>query len=276
MSNYYRSILNVQAVVPLDLDAQAYINAVLPSFSNTWFSDRGITENVWKMAVNNAFIDLKTNSLYSKIRVWILFCGGTAESHKYNAVDPRDLNAAFRLEFFGSPTHNADGTQGNGSSQYFNTFFNTSTDLSSNNLLYDINMFSQPNTINNAVLCGNLTSPGANSNAFILTTTDPGNSFRLFSSGSFNGTLVNKSITVGRNGNNVYRYVNDSFVSTLVETPGTRLNANVYGLAANLGGTATNHANVGMNWFLIGEGFSNAEISTLITIRNTFLTAIGR
>jgi hypothetical protein len=34
------------------------------------------------------------------------FVGGTAYTHKFNLKDPRDLDAAFRIQFFGAVTHN--------------------------------------------------------------------------------------------------------------------------------------------------------------------------
>lgn len=58
------------------------------------------------------------------------FVGGTAASHKWNWKDLRDVDAAFRLTFFNSPTHNSSGVLWNGTNQYANTFLIPSTTLS--------------------------------------------------------------------------------------------------------------------------------------------------
>ena len=46
------------------------------------------------------------------------FVGGTATSHKFNLKDPRDLDAAFRLQFNGGWTHNSNGVTPNGTNGY--------------------------------------------------------------------------------------------------------------------------------------------------------------
>jgi hypothetical protein len=265
MSRYYRSILNVQQVAPaLDPDAEAFLLAAS-------ITDATITD-----AINNLVLSLKSDSIWTKMIALYPLVGGTASTHKFNLKDPVDSDAAFRLTFVGSPTHSSDGMQGNGSSQYANTHLNTSTNLTTNNLLMDVHFFDQPNTINNAVQIGNITSPGANSNAFILTNTPNGNSRRLFSNGAFNATTVTKSILVGRDGNNIFRYVNDSFTDNATEASGTRLNLDLFILASNLSGSPTNYSNGGLNFVTIGQDFTSAQAATYISLRNTFLTAIGR
>jgi hypothetical protein len=65
------------------------------------------------------------------------FVGGTAASHKFNWKDLRDVDAAFRLTFSGTITHNANGMQGNGTTGYANTNLNPSLIISLNNQGYD-------------------------------------------------------------------------------------------------------------------------------------------
>ena len=60
--------------------------------------------------------------------------GGVADSHKFNFLDPRNLDAAFRLQFFGSLTHSSLGIKGNSDiGGYANTFLIPSTHLILNN-----------------------------------------------------------------------------------------------------------------------------------------------
>lgn len=92
----------------------------------------GITDTTQKSAVNTLVTSLKGYSIWNKLYVIYPFIGGTASTHKWNLKDPRDLNAAFRLEFFGGWTHNANGITGNGTNTLANTFFNPGDPIISN------------------------------------------------------------------------------------------------------------------------------------------------
>jgi hypothetical protein len=93
-----------------DPDAQAFITAA------------GITDSTQQSAINQLVLGLKADSIWTKMNALYPFVGGTATSHKYNLKDPRDLDAAYRLAFFGGMTHNANGIQGDGGSGYADTF----------------------------------------------------------------------------------------------------------------------------------------------------------
>lgn len=98
-----------------DADALAFINAA------------GITNSTQIGAINNLVSDLKAYGLWSKIIAFYPFVGGTASAHKFNLVNPQDLNAAYRLVFNGGITHNASGITGNGTNGYYDLFMNPST-----------------------------------------------------------------------------------------------------------------------------------------------------
>lgn len=66
-------------------------------------------------ATHQLFTDLKDAGIYTKMKGLWLIVGGTAAKHKWNAVDPRDLDAAFRLTFVGAWTHGATGMNASGS-----------------------------------------------------------------------------------------------------------------------------------------------------------------
>lgn len=73
---------------------------------------------------------LRSAGVWSKARTLYGFVGGTAASHKWNWKDMRDVDAAFRLQFFNSPTHNSTGVLWNGTTQYANTFLTPNSVLS--------------------------------------------------------------------------------------------------------------------------------------------------
>ena len=94
----------------VDPDAQAFITAA------------GITDPTQQSAINTLVVGLKDDGLWTSMQAIYPFVGGTASSHKYNLKDPRDLDAAFRLQFFGGMTHDANGITGNGTNAYAKTF----------------------------------------------------------------------------------------------------------------------------------------------------------
>jgi hypothetical protein len=67
-------------------------------------------------------VDLKAASIWTKMKALYPFVGGTATTHKWNLKDPRDLDAAYRIQFNGGWTHNSNGIQGDGYTGYANTF----------------------------------------------------------------------------------------------------------------------------------------------------------
>lgn len=73
-------------------------------------------------AVNNMVKAMVANGIWSKMKAVYPVIGGTAAAHKYNLVDPRDVNAAYRLSFFGGWTHSSTGMLPNGSTGYADTF----------------------------------------------------------------------------------------------------------------------------------------------------------
>jgi hypothetical protein len=106
--------------IGLDPDASAFILAT------------GISNTTIINAINILVINLKNNGIWTKMNAIYPFVGGTSVTHKYNLKDPRDLDAAFRLNFIGGWTHSSNGAQPNGTNAYADTFLIPNTTLSLN------------------------------------------------------------------------------------------------------------------------------------------------
>ena len=106
---------------PLDPDAAAFLSAA------------GISNQVQSNAINNLVRKLKQESLWTVFDVIYPFVGGTAAAHKLNLKNPANTDAAFRINYFGSWTHNADGMHitSAGATNRAETFYNPSTNLTS-------------------------------------------------------------------------------------------------------------------------------------------------
>ena len=102
----WRPYVTTSVVNAVDADAQAFIAAA------------GITDLTQASAISTLVNDLKTYGLWSKMKAFYPMVGGTSTSHKWNLKDPRDLDAAYRLTFFGGLTHDSNGVLGNGTNSY--------------------------------------------------------------------------------------------------------------------------------------------------------------
>jgi hypothetical protein len=93
----------------LDVNAQAFVTSA------------ALSDSTQINAVNTLVLDLKAAGLWTKMKAVYPFVGGTATSHKWNLKDPRDLDAAYRLVFYGGWVHSSTGAKPNGSTGYADT-----------------------------------------------------------------------------------------------------------------------------------------------------------
>ncbi len=111
--------------------------AIIPGFGGggssydpaaaAYFAAAGITDSTQKDAYNTLVTSLRSYGIYSKMFALYPFLGGTASSHKWNAINPLDTDGAFRIVWNGTVTHSANGVQGNGTTGYGDTKFVPST-----------------------------------------------------------------------------------------------------------------------------------------------------
>jgi len=102
------------------------------ALTTAWISATGETDVTILGALNTLETDI--SSISSKLKAIYPFVGGSATKHKYNFIDSRDLDAAYRLSFAGGWTHGATGALPNGSNAYANTFIIPNSVLSVGNL----------------------------------------------------------------------------------------------------------------------------------------------
>jgi hypothetical protein len=101
-------------------------SAVVPAYgalTTAWITATSETDTTIISALNTLETDLTTYGLTAKIKALYPMVGGTAAKHKFNFMDARDLDAAFRLTFNGGWTHSSTGATPNGTNAYANTFW---------------------------------------------------------------------------------------------------------------------------------------------------------
>jgi hypothetical protein len=94
------------------------------ALTTAWIAATGETDTTIISALNTLETDLTTYGLTSKIKALYPMVGGTVAKHKFNFMDARDLDAAFRLTFFGGWTHSSTGALPNGTNAYADTYLN--------------------------------------------------------------------------------------------------------------------------------------------------------
>ena len=92
------------------------------TLTTAWIAATGETDLTILGALNTLESDLTTYGLTAKMKALYPMVGGTAAKHKYNFMDARDLNAAYRLVFNGGWTHSSTGALPNGTNAYADTF----------------------------------------------------------------------------------------------------------------------------------------------------------
>jgi len=119
----------------------------------------GITDATILGALNTFDLGLISNGLDSKMKAVYPFLGGTSLTHKYNFMDARDLDIAFRLQFNGGWTHSSTGAKPNGVNAYANTYIVPNTHLSLNSTSYGF--YSRTELNSEAYDMGSYTPPSA-------------------------------------------------------------------------------------------------------------------
>lgn len=246
--------------VTYDAATTAWVNAVV--------ADGGSVSPTQQGYVNTLITGLKTDGLFTVLqRLWLY--GGESDSHQAK-IDIINL-ATHTLS--GSPTLAAGGYTG-GASKYIDTGYNPSTTASLNTHSFG-SYVRGSNT-------GTLTEMGL---------TISGNTSRFIS--AFAGTLFIVSIntnaqdtpantnaqgffTCSRTASNVNGfYRNGASIGTSATASATRPNGNMYVLAENIDGTASNFSTNQSAAAFIGGALNSTQASNLYTRINTYMTSWG-
>jgi hypothetical protein len=251
--------------VPTDTDAQAFITAA------------GITDGTQQSAVNQLVLDLKSANIWTKMKAIYPIVGGTAATHKWNLKDPRDLDAAFRLNFSLGWTHSSNGMLPNGTSAFANTFLNSSTNLSLNSGHFSY--YSRTNNTTTGVDMGSLKSGPDSYSDLVLYYTGT-TYFRFNNTGPYNSvasTNTSGYFIGSRTASNVIKmFRNGSVIINGNAASSATSTINFYIGAVNNMGTTQLYANRQCAFASIGDGLTDAEAVNFNTAVTTYQTTLGR
>ena len=251
-----------------DPDALAFIQA--SSIPNT----------SQKLAINKLVLDLKAYGIWGKMKAIYPMVGGSAFYHKWNLKDPRDLDAAYRLNFVGGWTHSAGGAKPNGTNGYADTFlvsdtmalnsihssFYSRTNFTDNN--YKINLGylrTTPDSFSDIALDWNGVSVFRLNNGGVYTSVSSGGNNQGF-------------YTVSRTASNVIRaFKNGSIILNAADASNvTANNRSFYIGAGNNNGTAQYFTPNECAFASLGDGLTNTEAANFYTAVQTFQVTLGR
>jgi len=255
---------------PLDGDVINFINASGLSGQNQIF------------AINNLVINLKYAGLWTKMRALYPMVGGTANTHKYNLKDPRDLDAAYRLNFQGTWTHNSDGAKPNGvSGTYADTFLNPSTTLSQTNGHISYYSFTE-SAGENGLEIGQGFAGGADVGECLLAVRWGDNNFYGFwhhkavSGGGGTTNNTSRGFYLVTRTTATTNFKNGSQTRTGGTGDATTGNFSFYLAAQNNGTTSYRNGSRGCSFSSIGDTLSASEAATFSRIVNTFQGQLKR
>lgn len=188
------------------------------------------------------------------------FVGGTADSHKWNWKDLRDVDSAYRLSFLGGVTHSSNGIQGNGTSQYVNTFLPQNFNTNLSNIHTSFNSFTN-NASANQVEMGVWSSFGTSmiilqeNIGYIAGNSTPFADVSVVSANSSGYRILSRTsssrITMFRNG--IQGTINTGTINT------SAISLPFYLLARNSSTGAGSFSNRGCSFSTIGAGLTDTQ-----------------
>ena len=255
-------------------EANAYLSAVVDA------GGTGITPTI-SAATRTLFTSLVSNGLYDKLFAMYPMIGGNSNGCKFNALNPLDTNAAYRITFNGGWTFDYSGATPNGTNAYGNTYVNPTSVTTSNNIHLSYE------SLTNSAVAGSTTmgvdNPGY---ARMILRRDGDDGRLLFGSTTKGNVFYNITNSIGyfigcaiTDDNTRNFYKNGVLLTPTFETGlSTSIlpNYNIFISANSAGGGPGEYDNKKCSFSTIGEGLTTGEASTLSTIINTFQTTLGR
>jgi hypothetical protein len=246
------------------------------TLTTAWIAATGETDTTIIGALNTLETDLTTYGLTSKIKALYPMVGGTAAKHKFNFMDARDLDAAFRLTFNGGWTHASTGAKPNGTNAYADSFFIPLTNniVNSSHLSY----YSRTLVSDFTIPIGCYGTSGTDYNQIAIsfggtTYCNPNNAGTAtgvtFSSNSQGFFIASRTSST-----NVFGQRN---AAQITGTAATSRNGNSIYLGALHSGLLTSYYSTKECAFAsIGDGLTTTEAANFYTAVQTFQTALSR
>jgi hypothetical protein len=237
-------------------------------FPSTTFEVTGM--QIW-LAVDVFIGAAKTQGWWGKLISLYFLRGGAANSCRWNAVNPLDTDAAFRLKFFGGVTFDGSGITGNDINAYAQTFITPSTHLGLNTA--GVTWYCR-NNINQGGGTANV-PVGAFSGAFLGVTYELGIAYHFVNEIAYD-SIANQSsgiVSVNRTAVNSKGLWKNGVKIASSASASTSLPANTIGLLA--AGTAQYYTNANLGLVAVHDGMTDTDMANIHAAIQTFNTAMN-
>lgn len=253
------------------------IAQILTIRTNAFMTASGIGDATIRGGLNTFDIGLISNTLDTKMQAVYPFVGGTANTHRWNFMDARDLDAAFRLVFSGTATHDSNGYTPNGTNGFANTFINANSNLSLNSTHLSCYSRTQTPVGASATEIGCLSSGQALFQMRVATNV----AFANTANGvlAFTTTTDARGFWVGSKrgagDKEIYRNGATQVTNSVTENVNYP-SLNVYIGARNDNNTASAFSAKNLAFVSLGTGLTDSEVSTFNTLVTNLQTTLGR
>lgn len=237
------------------------------ALTTAWIAATGETDLTILGALNTLESDLTTYGLTSKMKALYPMVGGTDTKHKFNFMDARDLDAAYRLVFNGGWTHSSTGAKPNGTNAYADTKLLASTKLSTSNAHISSYIRTTPNagvlmgdnTLNCFLQLGGGGLYGSLASAYSVVTQPPNAAFYMVNKPTSTSQKLIRNSTI---------LLSDGRANT-----GYSSSQNIFLGSYNASNTFSD-AEIALS--SIGESMTDSEASNFYTAIQAFQTTLGR
>lgn len=258
-----------------------YRYASCPAEALAFIAAAGITDATQKQAICTLVSDLQNYGIWNKMKAIYPMVGGTSTTCKYNLKDPRDLDAAFRLVFFGGWSFSNTGALPNGVNAYadtklnpsglinandisISTYLRTNTDglfcdmgasINATSILYQYSIYARLSNVAYTDLgsqsAGRITYANTDSRGHFISTRTSSTSFKAFQNSTLKATLT---------------------------TPQTQsiLSRFLFLGAMNDSLSTIQFSNRELAFAHIGDGLTDTEAANLYTAVQAYQTTLGR
>jgi hypothetical protein len=273
---YNRALTSAEVLQNFDATKSRFLSSYTTRTA-AFAAATGITDATILNALNTFDTGLISNGLDTKMKALYPFVGGTANTHKFNFMDARDVDAAFRLQFNGGGAHSSNGYQPNGINAYVNTFFNGNTQLGSSSS--HISTYLRTTQTSNNVPIG---ARYGSTSIWQMNTIN--NDAFYYYNGSIatelsSGITNEKGLFLGSVLSTTLRkiYINNALKSTSTTSNSISYpDLNVYLAATNANNTTITFSQKEMAMATIGSGLTDVEASTFYSLTQALQTSLSR
>jgi hypothetical protein len=244
-----------------DADAAAYLSAVDIA--------GGTTNPTISAATDTLFTSLKSNGLYTKLKVFYPFVGATANSTAL--MGKRVSGTTYDLTYNGGWTFNSSGATPNGTTGYANTSYPPNLEGQNN---IHMSVYNTQESTGSRVEMG---STSAGSDIQIVSNFGANNYSAVNNGGQGGGPVTSSGfIVISRTGSTNFNYFLNGSKTIKSQSSVPPNSFNVYIACRNNSGTPEYYDTKQKAFASIGSGLSDTDVANLTAIINTFQTSLGR